>query len=89
MLEDLERDKDNEKPDEGGKRKRTESDPSSSRQTLNIELEKFRADLSSPTAEPAAEVEEIELYACCLGKMVRIGKNLEPTLQGKIIEVVR
>lgn len=40
---------------------RIESENNGGRQTLNIELEKFGADLSSAIAEPAAEVEEIEL----------------------------
>ncbi|XP_074323875.1 uncharacterized protein LOC141660792 [Apium graveolens] len=55
MLKDLEKDQDYEKPDETGKRKRAEVELSGSRETLNIELEKFEADLSSPIAEPAAE----------------------------------
>lgn len=61
MLEDLKKHQEYEKLDEDGKRKRTKSEPSGSRQTLNIELEKFGADLSSPIVEPAAKVEEIEL----------------------------
>lgn len=89
MLEDLEKHQDYEKPDEGGKRKRTESKPSGSHQTLKIELEKFGANLTSPIVEPAAEVEEIELYAGYSGKMVRIGKSIEPAFKDKIIKVVR
>ncbi|XP_074323291.1 uncharacterized protein LOC141660225 [Apium graveolens] len=63
MLEDLEKDQEYEGPDGTGKRKRAESEPSGSREILNIELEKFGADLSSPIVEPAAETEEVELYA--------------------------
>ncbi|XP_074346594.1 uncharacterized protein LOC141685387 [Apium graveolens] len=70
MLEDLEKDHAYGKPDETGKRKRTEAEPSGNRETLNIELENFGADLSSLISEPAAENEEVELYACHSGKMV-------------------
>lgn len=48
MLEDLERDQHYEKPDEGGKRKRAETESSGSRQALNIELKKLGTDLSCP-----------------------------------------
>ncbi|XP_074374074.1 uncharacterized protein LOC141714454 [Apium graveolens] len=89
MLEDLERDQEYEGPDGTGKRKRAESEPSGSRETLNIELEKFGADLSSPIAEPAAETEEVELYAGHSGKMVRIGKNMGADLKAKVIAVIR
>ncbi|XP_074377175.1 uncharacterized protein LOC141718695 [Apium graveolens] len=71
------------------KRKRTESEPSGSRETLNIELEKFGADLSNPIVEPAAETEEVELYAGHSGKMVRIGKNMGADLKTKVITVIR
>ncbi|XP_074374056.1 uncharacterized protein LOC141714436 [Apium graveolens] len=83
MLEDLEKDQEYEGPDGTGKRKRAESESSGSRETLNIELEKFGADLSSPIAEPAAETEEVELYAGHSGKMVRIGKNMGADLKAK------
>ncbi|XP_074326871.1 uncharacterized protein LOC141664816 [Apium graveolens] len=89
MLEDLEKDQEYEGPDGIGKRKRAESEPSGSREILNIELEKFRADLSSPIAEPAAETEEVELYAGHSGKMVRIGKNMGADLKTKVIAVIR
>lgn len=56
---------------------------------MNIELEKFGIDLSSPIIEPVAEVEEVELYAGFSGKMVRIGKNMEPGLKEKVIIIVR
>ncbi|KAK1363125.1 hypothetical protein POM88_038686 [Heracleum sosnowskyi] len=56
MLNDLEKDQEFEVT-EGGKRKRAEGELGESRQTMNIELEKFGADLSSPIAEPAAEIE--------------------------------
>ncbi|XP_074347497.1 uncharacterized protein LOC141686357 [Apium graveolens] len=55
MLEDLEKDQEYEGLDETEKRKRAEAEPSGSRETLNIELEKFGADFSSPIAEPAAK----------------------------------
>lgn len=55
-------------------RKRVEPEPSVSRQTLKIELEKYEADLSCPIAEPTAEVEEVELYAGCSRKMVQFAK---------------
>ncbi|KAL8093495.1 hypothetical protein AgCh_035391 [Apium graveolens] len=85
MLEDLEKDQEYEGPDGTGKRKRAESEPSESRETLNIELEKFGVDLSSPIAEPAAETEEVELYVGHSGKMVRIGKNMGADMKTKII----
>ncbi|XP_074352154.1 uncharacterized protein LOC141691320 [Apium graveolens] len=89
MLEDLEKDQEYEGPDGTGKRKRAESEPSGSRETLNIELEKFGVDLSSPIVEPAAETEEVELYAGHSGKMVRIGKNMGADLKAKVIAVIR
>ncbi|XP_074377953.1 uncharacterized protein LOC141719470 [Apium graveolens] len=89
ILEDLEKDQEYEGPDGTGKRKRAESEPSGSRETLNIELEKFGADLSSPIAEPAAETEEVELYAGHSGKMVRIGKNMGADLKAKVIAVIQ
>lgn len=61
---------------------------SGSRHTLNIELEKCGADLSCPITEPAAEVEEVEIYAKCSGKMVRIGKNMEPNLKEIVIAII-
>ncbi|XP_074374567.1 uncharacterized protein LOC141714975 [Apium graveolens] len=89
MLEDLEKDQDYEKPNETGKRKRAEVELIGSRETLNIELEKFWADLSSPVAKPAAKTEEVELYAGHLGKMVWIGKNMESDMKEKVIDVIR
>ncbi|XP_074342217.1 uncharacterized protein LOC141679683 [Apium graveolens] len=89
MLEDLEKDQEYEGPDGTGKRKRAEPEPSGSRETLNIELEKFGADLSSPIAEPAAETEEVKLYAGHSGKMVQIGKNMGADLKAKVIAVIR
>lgn len=88
MLEDLEKDKDVEMT-EAGKRKRNENDTGGSHQLLNIELEKFGADLSSPIAELAAETEEVELYVDQSGKMIQIGKNMEPELKEKVIKVIR
>ncbi|KAL8096671.1 hypothetical protein AgCh_037593 [Apium graveolens] len=76
MLEDLEKDQEYDGSDGTGKRKRAVSEHSGSRETLNIELEKFGADLSSPIAEPAVETEEVELYAGHSGKIVWIGKNM-------------
>ncbi|KAK1363227.1 hypothetical protein POM88_038788 [Heracleum sosnowskyi] len=87
MLEDIEKDRDVEMT-EGGKRKRKE-DEGGSHQMMNIELEKFGADLSNPIAEPAAETEEVELYVGQSGKMIQIGKNMEPELKKKVIEVIR
>lgn len=56
---------------------------------MNIELEKFGADLSCPIAEPAAETEEVELFVGQSGKMIQIGKDMAPELKKKVIEVVR
>ncbi|XP_063949875.1 uncharacterized protein LOC135152721 [Daucus carota subsp. sativus] len=88
MLEDLEKDKDLGGA-EGNKRRRTEDGPGGSGHALHIELEKFGNDLSNPIAEPGTETEEVELYAGCSGKMVRIGKDMEPGLKEKVIDVVR
>ncbi|XP_074377897.1 uncharacterized protein LOC141719418 [Apium graveolens] len=85
MLEDLEKDQDYEKPDETEKRKRAEAELSGSREALNIELEKFGADLSSPIAEPVTETEEVELYAGHSGKLVQIGRNMEKDMKEKVI----
>ena len=88
MLEDLDKDKTTE-GSEGSKQRRTEEEPGGSGHTMHIELEKFGADLSSPIAELGTETEEVELYAGQSGKMVRIGKDMEPKLKKKVIEVVR
>ena len=74
---------------EGNKRRRTEDDSGGSGHTVHIELEKFGDDLSNPIAEPETETEEVELYAGCSGKMVRIGKDMEPGLKQKVMDVVR
>ncbi|XP_074347459.1 uncharacterized protein LOC141686317 [Apium graveolens] len=83
MWDNLKKDQAYEKPYETGKRKRAEAELGGSRETLNIELKKFGADLSSPIAEPAAETEEVELYVGHSGKMVRIGRNMEKDLKEK------
>lgn len=88
MLEDLEKDKDVEMT-EAGKRKRSENKTGGSHQLLNIELETFGADPSSPIAEPAAETEEVELYVGQSGKIIQIGKNMESELKEKVIKVIR
>ncbi|XP_074356026.1 uncharacterized protein LOC141695698 [Apium graveolens] len=89
ILEDLEKDQEYEGSDETGKRKRAEAEHSGSREILNIELEKIGADLSSSIAEPAAETEEVELYAGHSGKTVRIGKNIGTDLKEKVIAVIQ
>ena len=88
MLEDLEKEKDLGGA-EGNKRRRTEDGPGGSGHALHIELEKFGNDPSNPIAEPGTETEEVELYAGCSGKMVRIGKDMESGLKEKVIDVVR
>lgn len=87
MLEDLEKDQEYKAP-EGGKRNCADGEASGSRQTMNIELKKLGVDLSSPIAELAIETKEVELYSWCLGKMIPIGKNMEPNLKKKVIAVV-
>lgn len=87
MLEDLEKDQEFTET-EYGKRKRAYIEPRGSRQTLKFELERFGDDLSKPIVEPAVETEEVELYTSHSGKMIRIGKNLEPKLKEKVIAVV-
>ncbi|XP_074376860.1 uncharacterized protein LOC141718376 [Apium graveolens] len=83
MLKDLEKDQEYEGSDETRKRKRAEAEHSGSHETLNIELEKFGADLSSPIPKPAVKTEEVELYTGHSGKVVRIGKNMVADLKKK------
>lgn len=48
---------------------------------MNIEFNKFGDDLSSPIAEPAAEIEEFELYAGSSWKVVLIRENMDADLK--------
>lgn len=88
MLEDSEKEQEYEK-NENEKRKRADSEPSRSRQSLNIELERFMIDLSNPIAKPAAEIEEVELYAGCSGENGPHWQKLGAGLKEKVIAIIR
>lgn len=67
MLEDLDKDQKYEKTS-NVKRKCSETEQSGSRQTMNIELEKFTIDLSYLISEPAVEAEEVECTQVVQGR---------------------